>query len=83
MDVLGSIITAGVAIMAVGLLAVVTGQTLTALPAFENGTAWAGTMTSVETNAGTAFNLLGITPLVLAAVVIIAIIIGAFALSGR
>ena len=83
MDVLGSIITAGVAIMAIALIAMVTGQTLTALPAFENGTAWAGTMTSVETNAGTAFNLLGITPLVLAAVVIIAIVIGAFVFSGR
>lgn len=84
MDVLGSIITAGVAIMAVGLLAVVTGQTISALPAFDpNKTAWADTMTAVNTNAGTAFDLLGIAPLVLAAMVIIAIIIGAFAFSGR
>ena len=79
MDVLGSIITAGVAIMAIALIAMVTGQTLTALPAFDVGSPWADTMSAVNTNAGTAFNLLGITPLVLAAAVIIAIIIGAFA----
>ncbi len=78
MDVLGSIITAGVAVMAIAMIAMVTGQVLTSLPVFEAGSPWAGTMTAVETNAGTAFNLLGITPLVLAAAVIIAIIIGAF-----
>jgi hypothetical protein len=78
MDVLGSIITAGVAIMAIAMIAMVTGQTLTALPAFDAGSPWADTMTAVNTNAGTAFDLLGITPLVLAAAVIIAIIIGAF-----
>ena len=64
--------------MAIALIAMVTGQTLTALPAFETGSPWATTMDAVNTNAGTAFNLLGITPLVLAAAVIIAIIIGAF-----
>ena len=57
MDVLGPIITAGVAIMAVGLLAVVTGQTISAFPAFDpNKTAWAETMTTVETSAAFAFS---------------------------
>lgn len=35
-------------------------------------------MTGVAVNASTAFDLLGIAPLVLAAAVIIAIIVGAF-----
>ena len=86
-NILGSIITAGVAIMAIALLAMVTGRTLVALPAFNETDAmeapWAETMTSVGTNAGTAFNLLGIAPLVLGAAVIIAIIIGAFVFGGR
>lgn len=81
-NILGSIITAGVAIMAIALLAMVTGRTLVALPAFNSSVAeeapWAETMDAVGTNAGTAFNLLGIAPLVLGAAVIIAIIIGAF-----
>jgi hypothetical protein len=81
-NILGSIITAGVAIMAIALLAMVTGRTLVALPAFNSSVAeeapWAETMDAVGTNAGTAFSLLGIAPLVLGAAVIIAIIIGAF-----
>ena len=39
---------------------------------------WNETMTGVAANASTAFDLLGIAPLVLAAAVIIAIIVGAF-----
>lgn len=77
MDVLGSIITAGVAVIAIALIAVITAQTMTALPQPTDPT-WNETVASVSANAGTAFDLLGIAPLVLAAAVIIAIIVGAF-----
>ena len=86
-NILGSVITAGVAIMAIALLAMVTGRTLIALPAFDSDNPleapWADTMVSVSENAGTAFDLLGIAPLVLGAAVIIAIIIGAFMFGDR
>ncbi|MFA5409795.1 MAG: hypothetical protein WC343_13570 [Bacilli bacterium] len=81
-NILGSIITAGIAIMAIALLAMTTGRTLIALPAFNESdpaeAPWANTLTTVSDNAGTAFNLLGIAPLVLGAATIISIIIGAF-----
>ncbi len=77
MDVLGSIITAGVAVLAIALIAVITAETITALPSPTDEN-WNATMESVSANAGTAFDLLGIAPLVLAAAVIIAIIVGAF-----
>lgn len=84
-NVMGAIITAGVAIMAVGLLAMVTGRTMVALPAFNESdpmeAPWSQTMMGIGTNAGTAFNLLGIAPLVLGAAVIISIIIGAFVIT--
>ena len=77
MDVLGSIITAGVAVLAIALIAVITANTMGALPEVTDPT-WNATMEGVATNASTAFDLLGIAPLVLAAAVIIAIIVGAF-----
>jgi hypothetical protein len=84
-NILGSIITAGIAIMAIALLAMTTGRTLVALPAFNTTdpqeAPWAETMGTVGDNAGTAFNLLGIAPLVLGAAAIISIIIGAFVFS--
>ncbi len=84
-NILGSIITAGIAIMAIALLAMTTGRTLVALPAFNTTdpaeAPWAETLTTVSDNAGTAFNLLGIAPLVLGAAAIISIIIGAFVFS--
>jgi len=84
-NILGSIITAGIAIMAIALLAMTTGRTLVALPAFNTTdpqeAPWADTMGTVSDNAGTAFNLLGIAPLVLGAAAIISIIIGAFVFS--
>lgn len=85
-NILGSIITAGVAIMAIALLAMTTGRTLVALPMFNETGAeapWFNTMQAVGENAGTAFSLLGIAPLVLGAAVIISIIIGAFVFVGR
>ena len=84
-NILGAIITAGIAIMAIALLAMTTGRTLVALPAFDAEdpaeAPWAETMGTVSDNAGTAFNLLGIAPLVLGAAAIISIIIGAFVFS--
>lgn len=77
MDVLGSIITAGVAVLAIALIAVITANTMGALPEVTDPV-WNKTMTGVTANASTAFDLLGIAPLVLAAAVIIAIIVGAF-----
>jgi len=77
MDVLGSIITAGVAVLAIALIAVITANTMGALPEVTDPV-WNETMTGVAANASTAFDLLGIAPLVLAAAVIIAIIVGAF-----
>ena len=77
MDVLGSIITAGVAVLAIALIAVITANTVGALPEITDPL-WNDTMSGVATNASTAFDLLGIAPLVLAAAVIIAIIVGAF-----
>lgn len=77
MDVLGSIITAGVAVLAIALIAVITANTMGALPEVTDPV-WNATMEGVAGNASTAFDLLGIAPLVLAAAVIIAIIVGAF-----
>ena len=77
MDVLGSIITAGVAVLAIALIAVITANTMGALPEVTDPI-WNGTIEGVAANASTAFDLLGIAPLVLAAAVIIAIIVGAF-----
>ncbi len=82
MNVIGAIMTAGVAVLAIALIALVTGKTIVALPAFnesvEAEAPWATVMDGVSTNAGTAFNLLGISPRVLGAAVIISILLGAF-----
>lgn len=84
MDVIGGIITGGVAIIAIGIIAYIAGAMFVSLPAFNASIAaeapWAGVMTSIMTNAGVAFNLLGILPLVLGASIAIAILIGAFVL---
>ena len=79
MDVLGAIITVGIAIIAIAMLAMVTGSVLGALP--EVNTTWAPVMEGITETSGTAFSLISITPLVLGASVIIAIIIGAFAVT--
>ena len=79
MDVLGAIITAGVSIIAIAMLAMVTGSVLGALP--ETNSTWAPIMAEITETSGTAFSLISITPLVLGASVIIAIIIGAFAVT--
>jgi hypothetical protein len=81
MNILGSVITAGVIILAVALLTYAVGKTLVSLPTFTNSGAeqqWYTTMSNVSINAGTAFSILSISPLVLGAAVIISILIGAF-----
>ncbi len=82
MNLWGGVITAAIGIMAIALLAMTTGRTLVALPAFDSGdpvqAPWAETMDVVSVNAGTAFNLIGIAPIVLGAAVVISIVIGAF-----
>ena len=72
MDVLGAIITVGIAIIAIAMLAMVTGSVLGALP--EVNTTWAPIMDEITETSGTAFSLISIAPLVLGASVIIAII---------
>jgi hypothetical protein len=79
MDVLGAIITAGIAIIAIAMLAMVTGSVLGALPDVDQ--TWAPIMEGITETSGTAFSLISIAPLVLGASVIIAIIIGAFAVT--
>lgn len=81
MNILGSVITAGVIILAIALLTYSVGKTLVSLPTFANTGAeqqWYTTMSNVSINAGTAFNILSVSPLVLGAAVIISILIGAF-----
>ena len=63
--------------LAIALIAVITANTMGALPEVTDPV-WNATMEGVAANASTAFDLLGIAPLVLAAAVIIAIIVGAF-----
>ena len=87
MNTLSAIITAGVVILAIALMTFATGKTIVSLPAFGGGlpttgpaeTAFNATMIQVNANAGTAFNILSVSPLVLGAAVIITILIGAFA----
>ena len=79
MDLLSAIITAGIAIIAIAMLAMVTGSVLGALP--EVDTTWSPIMEGITETSGTAFSLISIAPLVLGASVIIAIIIGAFAVT--
>ena len=84
MQVINSIITAGVAILAIALITYAVGKTFVNLPSF-TATAtggelgWRDTMDNISVNARTAFSLLGITPLVIGVGLIISILIGAFA----
>lgn len=93
MNVLGVVITAGVVILAIALLTYAVGKTMVSLPAFGPsdagghaadpiGAVFNDTMAQVNTNAGTAFTLIGISPIVLGAAAIISILIGAFVMYG-
>ena len=75
MDIISTLVTAGVSILLIALLAMITGQVLTSLPPQDG--IWNETMTTIGDTAGTAFNLISIAPLVLGAAVIISTIVGA------
>lgn len=88
MNTLSAVITAGVVILAIALMAYTTGRMMVSLPVFGGDPNLSGkqvelafntTMSSVQSNAGTAYNILSVSPLVLGAAIIITILIGAFA----
>ena len=82
MQVISSIITAGVAILAIALVTYAVGKTFMSLPQFQmsgSESVWNDTMQNISTNAKTAFSLLGISPLVIGVGLIISILVGAFA----
>jgi len=83
MQIINTIITIGVAVLAIALITFAIGKTFIGLPAFAGLTgenlAWNMTMDNITVNTRTAFNLLGISPLVLGVGMIISILIGAFA----
>jgi len=84
MQIINTIITIGVAVLAVALITYAVGKTFVALPTF-TATAvggqlgWVNIMDNISTNSQTAFSLLSISPLVLGVGLIISILIGAFA----
>lgn len=84
MNIVGAIVTAGVAMVAVAIIALVFGKTMVALPGFDGTDAVSvqmnSTMANIADNAATGFDLLSISPLVVAAGLIISILIGAFAI---
>ena len=91
MNTLSAVITAGVVILAIALLTFTVGKTMVSLPGFSTpstttdpaysaaGGTFNATMVSLNANAGTAFGILSVSPLVLGAALIISILIGAFA----
>ena len=84
MQIINTIITIGVAVLAVALITYAVGKTFLSLPTF-TATAvggqlgWWNIMDNISTNSQTAFSLLSISPLVLGVGLIISILIGAFA----
>jgi hypothetical protein len=87
MQIINTIITIGVAVLAVALITYAVGKTFISLPTFTTmaggGTAasegWYNIMGNISVNSQTAFSLLSISPLVLGVGLIISILIGAFA----
>jgi uncharacterized membrane protein len=84
MDVVGGIVTGGIAIILIGFLIFLSGKMFVSLPAFNTSEAaeapWAESMTLMTDNASTAFSILGILPLVIGASIAIAVLIAAFAM---
>lgn len=83
MDVVGGIVTGGIAIILIGFLIFLSGKMFVSLPAFDatNETAWYDSMELMTDNASTAFSILGILPLVIGASIAIAVLIAAFAIN--
>ena len=89
MDVIGGIITAGVSVIAIAIITNVAGTTILNIPKFgpPGATAvthqsflWNMSANNVSANAIAGFNLLSISPLVIAAALIISILLGVFIL---
>ena len=84
MQIINSILTVGVAVLAIALITFAIGKVFVGLPAFAGtqGKAaeypWNDTMANITANTRTAFGLLGISPLVLGVGLIITVIIGGF-----
>jgi len=83
MDVVGGIVTGGVAIILIGFLIFLSGKMFVSLPAFDatSETEWYDSMNLMTDNASTAFSILGILPLVIGASIAIAVLIAAFAMN--
>lgn len=83
MDVVGGIVTGGVAIILIGFLIFLSGKMFVSLPEFDavNETKWYDSMNLMTDNASTAFSILGILPLVIGASIAIAVLIAAFAMN--
>ena len=84
MQIINTIVTIGVAVLAVALITYAVGKTFLALPSFGIGAdaqtnKWNETMMNITANTQTAFSLLSISPLILGVGLIISILIGAFA----
>jgi len=82
MQIINTVITIGVAVLAIALITFAIGKTFVGMPSFGFSAAeqpWNNTMDNISINTKTAFNLLGISPLVLGVGLIISILIGAFA----
>ena len=85
MDVIGGIITAGVSVIAIAIITNVAGTTILNVPAFSQtasiqSSLWFAVMNNVSANSIAGFNLLSISPLVIAAALIISILLGVFIL---
>ena len=83
MDVIGGIITAGVAVIAIAIITNVAGTTLLNVPTFSatasvQSANWMAVMNNVSANSISGFSLLSISFLVIAAALIISILLGVF-----
>ncbi len=84
MQVINTVITIGVAVLAVALITYAVGKVFMGMPQFATTVAsqdleWWKVMNNITINTQTAFSLLSISPLVLGVGLIISILIGAFA----
>ena len=84
MEIINTVITIGVAVLAIALITYSVGKVFNGLPTFATTTGsadlqWNLIMDNISVNSRTAFSLLSISPLVLGVGLIITILIGAFA----
>ena len=84
MQVINTVITIGIAVLAIALITYAIGKVMIGLPSFattvgSSDLEWWKIMDNISVNSRTAFSLLSISPLVLGVGMIISILIGAFA----